>query len=79
MTNFEKQVEQAKKYLASESCARSQDWTLAVYIIRDYQELRDMDLTDLAWSMCRQRDSPKNEVEWFFEEVEKKMEEAKGG
>ncbi len=50
-----------------------QDQNLAVFIIRDFKEVREVGLSDLAWSMYREY-CTEGEVEWLLDEIEKRCE-----
>ena len=43
---------------------------LAVFIVRDYEELEQFDLHDLAWSMYRNYCTVKEAI-WLLDEIEK--------
>ncbi len=49
------------------------DQNLAVFIIRDFKEIREVGLSDLAWSMYREYCTV-SEVEWLLDEIEKRCE-----
>jgi hypothetical protein len=49
--------------------------SLAVYMVRDYQEVRESNLNDLAWSMSK-GDTAVSEAEWFLDELVRCIAEA---
>ena len=50
-----------------------QDTNLAVFMIRDFKEVREAGLSDLAWSMYREYCTVE-EVKWLLDELEKRLE-----
>ena len=69
MTNFERTLDAAKKY----SLEHPEDCHLAIYMVRDYQELRDVGLSDMAWSLHRAGYVSPEDATWFFEEIDKRL------
>ena len=69
MTNFERTLDAAKKY----SLACPADCHLAIYMVRDYQELRALGLSDMAWSLHREGYVSSGDAAWFFEEIDKRL------
>lgn len=62
-TEFVRMVEVARKRIES-------DPELAIYMLRDYQEIEQMELSDLAWAACRCGNVHKNDALGFFELVD---------
>ncbi len=50
-----------------------QDTNLAVFLIRDFDEVREAGLSDLAWALYREYCTI-SEVEWLLDEIEKRCE-----
>jgi len=48
------------------------DTNLAVFMIRDFEEVKEVGLADLAWSSYRNYCTP-DEVTWLLDELEKRL------
>ena len=69
LNELEKAMEQAYKLV-------DKDPNLAIYVMRDFQELKDWKLDDLAWSMY-QNTTTRNEVRWFLDQIKEEIEKQK--
>lgn len=69
--NLKRAVETAKR-MADE---QPYDINLAVYVLRDFCELKEWELDDLAWSMYR-GNAHRNDLDYLIEMIETKIEEA---
>ncbi len=58
---------------AREELTRDYQTNLAVFMVRDFEEVREVGLSDLAWSMYREYCTV-NEVVWLLDEIEKRVE-----
>jgi broad specificity phosphatase PhoE len=67
-----KRAVETAKQMADE---QPRDIRLAVYVLRDFPELKEWDLDDLAWSMYR-GNAHRNDLDFLIEKIEAKMEEA---
>jgi hypothetical protein len=65
-------IENAKKLLNKENFY---DWSLVIYILRDYPEVAKLDLLDLAWAYSKDPSTTKHEAENFIKTLEKRLEE----
>ena len=66
--NFQKTLKYAKAQL-------HKDPRLAAYMVRDFPELAEMELDDLAWAMHRANHVSHADAEFLFELIDKWMNE----
>lgn len=52
-----------------------EDPNLAVFIVRDFPELVEWELDELAWSMYREGYTPRGDAEYLLSRIEEKMKE----
>ena len=70
-----KAIEYAQKELAKPDY----DAQIAIIGLRDFQEVKDADLSDLAWAIYRDGCAHKNDVLGFIELLEKRLATPKEG
>ena len=67
-----RELKAAIKAVREELTRDYQDTNLAVFMVRDFDEAREVGLSDLAWSMYREYCTV-NEVNWLLDEIEKRL------
>lgn len=70
-TFFIKALKHAKRIVEE-----GQDCHLAIYILRDFDELKQLGLDELAWAHHREGWVSQKEARGFIEDIEKEMKEA---
>jgi hypothetical protein len=70
MTSIMIAIRNAREYIPNHH-----DYFIAVYMLRDYPEVEEVGLKDLAWAHTKQQDATKSEAIWFVDEVEKRIKE----
>lgn len=56
---------------------KGEDCHLAIYILRDFDKLKQLGLDELAWALHREGWVSQKEARGFIEDIEKKMKEAR--
>lgn len=69
--HFQTAITAAKKLLDS----NNPDGHLAIYMVRDFSELKEFGLDDLAWAFHEEGYVSVSEARWFFEQIEKRRNE----
>ena len=68
-TRFRETLQHAKQYVED----HPEDAHLAIYMMRDFQELKDFDLDDLAWSFHRESYVSAKEARWFLGLIDERL------
>lgn len=66
-----KAIEYAKRELAKDNY----DAQIAIIALRDFSEVKEADLSDLAWAIYRDGNAHRNDVAGFIEHLEKYLNE----
>lgn len=68
-----KAIDNCKVYLEKPTC----DPQIAIMFLRDYSEVKDAELSDLAWAIYKDSSPHKNDVLGFIEALEKHLSQRK--
>ncbi len=67
--SFKKALAHAKKIVNDET----KDCRVAIFILRDYQELKELDLDGIAWAMHKEGHVHRNDAKWLVEYIEEEI------
>jgi hypothetical protein len=70
---FQAAIIAAKKLLNSDN----PDGHLAIYMVRDFNELKELGLDELAWGFHKEGYVSVDNARWFFEQIEKERRKIK--
>lgn len=69
MKQLKKTILQARKVLKD----HPEDGNLAVFMVRDFQFLKDTELGDLVWAMYQERYTGKGEAVWLLDRIDEEI------